>query len=333
MSNIKNSPDCTVKVVMLGASGVGKTSLIAAMYPSLMSHFPGDDYKLIPEENTKKQLDELVSDLKTLGEGGVVVCAQENRIKNSTKATELNFDLQYNGFGRKPFTEVKLQIWDLPGTYYTEGDGSQAVEYLNTADVTFWCIDSVSLMKRDGNLNDKVNAAQKVINCLADSSISSPHTFVVALMRCEEWEQERKMQDLFDKFRSEFAKPLIKIFRDRRIGNVYYTAVQTTGNLRCNTFVGDNPQFTRHQGKTYAPVNCELPVLCAVQQSMDTVISKSRNTLEQIRNIPFIRFFSPTYWKVKARINRLKKLLPNVEQAVKEHTEKSGADKRLFEEW
>jgi GTPase SAR1 family protein len=334
--NTLNS-DCIVKIVMLGATGVGKTSLLAAMYPFLMTHFPGDEYQLVPEENTKKRLDELTAKLDKLGEGGILVSAEENAIANSPQASGHAFDLQYSGSGRKPFTEIKLRIWDLPGAYYTEGDGSQAVELLNMADVTFWCIDSVSLMERNGNLNEKVNAAQKVIDCLANSNINSSHTFVVTLMRCEKWEQNEKdgkgenMQELFRRFKDEFAKPLIKICRDRRIGKVYYTAIQTTGNLRINSFDGETPQFVRHQGRTYTPENCELPVLCAVQQSMDTVINKSRNTLERIRNVPFIRLFSPAYWKAKARIKRLKEQLTYVEQAIKEHTEKSEADKRLFE--
>ena len=344
MANKQSTPDkdCIVKIVMLGATGVGKTSLLAAMYPFLMSHFPGDDYKLVPEENTKNRLDELAGKLNTLGEGGVLVSANESGIAGNPQVMELDFDLQYSGPGRKPFTEIKLKIWDLPGAYYTEEDGSQAIELLNGADVTFWCIDSVSLMERSGNLNDKVNAAQKVINVLANSNINSPHTFVVTLMRCEKWEQDdqdlrksgrdaKRMRELFDGFEEEFAKPLIKICRDRRIGKVYYTAVQTTGNLRINSFDGDRPQFIRHQGQTYMPTNCELPVLCAVQQSMDTVINKSRNTLERIRSIPFVRLFSLAYWKAKARIKRLKKQLPIIEQAITSHVEKIEADKRLFE--
>lgn len=311
---------------MLGATGVGKTSLLAAMYPSLISHFPGDDYKLVPEENTKKHLDELVISLENLGDGGVFVRRDERGIENSQKSTDLEFDLQYGGR-----TEIKLQIRDLPGAYYTEGDGSQAIELLNTSDVTFWCIDSVSLMERNGRLNDKVNAAQKILNVFAHSNINSPHAFVVVLMCCEKWEQDRNMQELFDRFNDKFAKPLIKICRDRRIGKVYYTAVQTTGNLRINSFDDETPLFTRHQGRTYAPQNCELPVLCAVQQSIDTVISQSRNTLERIRKIPFARFFLPAYWKAKERIKRLKKQLTNIEQAIQEHLEKSEADKRLFE--
>ena len=327
MSNTNNNPDCLAKVAMLGATGVGKTSLLAAMYPFLMSHFPGDDYKLVPEENDKRNLDDLIEKLKGLGEGGVLVRREERGvIEGSQGEKELCFDLQHHGR-----TEIKLRIWDLPGAYYTEAEGSQASKILNEADVTVWCIDSVSLMERSGSLNDKVNAAQQVINAFANSNINSSHTFVVALMCCEKYEQDRRMQDLFDEFNDKFTKPLIKICRDRRIGKVYYTAVQTTGNLRINSFDGDVPLFMRHQGRTYRPENCELPVLCAVQQSINTVINKSRNTLERIRNIPFIRLFSPTYWKAKARIKRLKKQLPFVEQAIKEHIEKSEADKRLFE--
>jgi len=316
----------SVNIVMLGASGVGKTSLVAAMYPSLMTHFPSSDYKLVPEENTKKRLDELVNSLKELGEGGVFVPREEKGIENSPNAMDHEFHLQYEGR-----TDVKLHIWDLPGAYYTEDDGKQAIEFLNMADVTFWCIDSVSFMELSDVQNDKVNAAQKVINVFANSNINSPHSFIVALMCCEKWEQDGRMQELFDKFKDKFAQPLIKICRDRRIGHVYYTAVQTTGNLRINSFEGDSPLFIRHQGRTYNPRNCELPVLCALQQSIHTVISKSRDILERSRMIPFVRVFQPAYWKTKEKIKRLKKQLSEIEQAIKEHNYKSEADKRLFE--
>ena len=37
-----------IKVVMTGPTGVGKTSLLASMYPLLAEKFPTGDYELIP---------------------------------------------------------------------------------------------------------------------------------------------------------------------------------------------------------------------------------------------------------------------------------------------
>ena len=144
--NTLNS-DCIVKIVMLGATGVGKTSLLAAMYPFLMTHFPGDEYQLVPEENTRKVLDDLRDSLAKLGEGGIKV--KDRIITGTLQAQEFNFGLQYTGEGKNE-TDVSIQIFDIPGAYCTDNGGTRAQTYLTGSDISFWCIDCVALMENGG---------------------------------------------------------------------------------------------------------------------------------------------------------------------------------------
>jgi hypothetical protein len=331
--------DCIIKIVMLGASGVGKTSLLAAMYPLLEHKFTGGnytDYEFIPEDNAKEVLVGLTGTLKKLGEGGLAV--DEKSIEGSSQPQEFNFDLRHKVSKE---VDIRLNVWDVPGAYFTDDGGSNAVELLKEADITFLCLDCVAMMK-DAETNNKTNCIDNVIRCLKDAKISDTCTLVITLMRAEEWEQDGKARDLFDKFLDTFSRPLIKICRDRRIGRVFYTAVQTTGNLRQNGGYNKDgkPQFMRHQQLSYAPKNCELPVFCAVVQSMNTVIEQSLQTLAKLRNVPFVPYFPllPQFWKyrkVRKRIKRLRYNLPQFEKDLEKLKAKDGSDaeseNRLFE--
>ncbi|MDR3109242.1 MAG: ATP-binding protein [Planctomycetaceae bacterium] len=320
------------KIVMTGPTGVGKTSLLAAMYPHLEKHFPGNGYSLVPEPNTKQLLDELAEKLKKLGEGGTKVT--DKQIAGTPQAQEFNFDLVYDN-GDTRVTDVNLQIWDIPGAFCTSNNGLQAQEYLRGSDVSFWCIDSVALMK--GN-NEAVNAPTTMANVIANSKLNKGHSVCLVLMRSETWEHNGKMGDLFTQLRHQFGSAAATLHGNPNIGKVYYCSVQTTGNLHFNSYEGTEPVFIRNAaGAGYAPKHCELPVLCAVRQSLESVIEAARREIKRIIDecFPFTRrcplmpgHFS--YKRNKGLAERLAKRLAQVSKDVERCLQAEEKSQRLF---
>ena len=116
--------------------------------------------------------------------------------------------------------------------------------------------------------------------------------------------------------KTEYAKYVLELRKNKNIENVYYCSVQTTGNLRHNG--GDAKTgytFIRYAGRNYVPQNCELPVLCAVQKSLKAVIHRIRWQYYRTAFwMPFLRFWLCK--RLKNNENRLTRRLQAVNQAI-----------------
>ena len=301
-----------IKIVMTGPTGVGKTSLLASMYPLLAESFPTGDYELVPEEGTLTTLKDFRKKMRKLGTGGILV--QDRVIQGNLDYSEFNFDLKYEDNNAFKTKELSLKIYDLPGAYCLESKEfdersntsvvkpPRAQEFLDGSDISFWCIDSVALMDPQdhkgrwlGDDNDFVNRPAEIANCIRTSNLNEGHTVIIVLMRAETYEQDeqdRKDKKLFERLKTEYAKHVLELRKNENIKNVYYCSVQTTGNLLHNG--GDKTvgyTFVRHAGRDYEPENCDLPVLCAVQKSLETVIHRVRWQYYRTAIwMPFIRF-------------------------------------------
>lgn len=327
----------TAKIVMTGPTGVGKTSLLAAMYPLLEKHFPSGDYQLVPEENTRKVLDNLRQRLENLGTGGIKIL--DKQITGTLRQQEFNFDLRFKGGADvKPATDLSLQVWDIPGAYCTADKGRQAQGYLDDSDISFWCVDSVALMERNGVLNAGINAPNEMTDCIFNSKLKNGHTVCIVLMRSETYEQDGACDKLFDVFRKTYAASAIRLKNAPRIGNVFYCAVQTTGNLRFNIYEGASPVFIRARHlEGYNPKFCELPVLVAVRHSLDNAITDAVQECNRIRKdyFPFTRWlpFLPghaEYKQKKGVAERLPIRLRQVLMTIQKRIEDDEKNRRLF---
>ena len=325
------------KIVMTGPTGVGKTSLLAAMYPLLEKRFPSGDYKLVPEENTRKVLDDLRDSLAKLGEGGIKV--KDRIITGTLQAQEFNFDLQYTGEGKNE-TDVSIQIFDIPGAYCTDGGGTKAQTYLAGSDISFWCIDCVALMENGGQYNEAVNAPNAMANCIRNSQLNAGHNVCLVLMRSEKWEQDGKMDSLFAEFKKQFGAAIAALRSNTNIGRIFYCSIQTTGNLRFTYYTevqgGIQGEYIRHSDKTYKPEHCELPVLCAVSRSLATAVNEATDAIRKmyIECPPFFRWIPPWSWTFNRKMEiviRLSRRLDRVAKDISEHLKSEEKDKRLFE--
>ncbi|MDR3233224.1 MAG: hypothetical protein LBT46_06110 [Planctomycetaceae bacterium] len=319
-----------IKIVMTGPTGTGKTSLLAAMYPHLETQFPNGDYELKPDENTRTSLDELRNKLSQLGEGGIVV--KDKRIEGGKECDEFRFELQYENDYNAKSTELSLQIFDIPGAYCTEDNGTQAKSFLLNSDISFWCIDSVAMMEPKssrgqwiGEDNLSVNKPEAMVNLLANSGINESHTVVIVLMRAESY-RTNGYTELYEQLKTKIARYVLELRKNRKINKVYYCAVETTGNLIYQGGDADKGyEFIREASKTYKPENCEIPVLCAVKSALEKTVEQAQRRYDRLaQRLPFLRFWLAA--KPKSIAKRLARRLKKSEATLQRHLQS-----KLFE--
>ena len=319
------------KIVMVGPTGVGKTSLLAAMYPQLR-----ESIHLVPQQKEEESLGHLRDQLGKLGEGGIKVT--DKVITGTSNAQEFEFDVIH-----EEQKDMPLKIVDLPGAFYQLGDGHQAIEQLQDTDVSLWCVDAVALMEKGGGFHEQINSPKAIAKCYTSSQLNQDHSICIVLMRSEKYEQDNEIQNLFDKFRRVY-KTFISQVRESSscISKIYYCSVQTTGNLRFNHNDGNdtyNPEFIRHQGREYAPSGCEAPVLCAIKRCLEAGTGKALADIQKIVDeyFPFTRWlpFLPGHAEYKSRLATAIRLNEMLERKINPEIEKllsaDDADRRFFE--
>ncbi|MDR1052782.1 MAG: hypothetical protein LBL39_01250 [Planctomycetaceae bacterium] len=315
------------KMAMLGPTGVGKTSLLAAMYPQLEEHFPGDGYQLVPEEQTRLVLDNLRQKLANLGSGGGASVA-DMQVEGTKNLQEFNFDLKY---ANETVADLSLQIFDMPGAYCTENGGAEAIKILNGSDVSFWCIDCVALMEKSGRLNDTINQPAAITSVLKKANLNPNHTLCIVLMRSETYEQSKCFEELKTQVKSAFGDYFTDDIKSiKQIRKVFYCSVQTTGNLRYSYHDKEQAVFIKHAELEYSPKNCECPVLCALDRSIEEAVFQTLNKMEEISvKYPIVRYFLNSFNSEYAKCVRLRKRLEFARGKIAFYL--SEKDKRFFE--
>lgn len=319
------------KIVMVGPTGVGKTSLLAAMYPQLKKSI-----HLVPQQNVEELLSHLRDQLAKLGEGGIKVT--DPVITGNQNVQEFDFDVMH-----EEHNDMPLKIVDMPGAYYQLDGGRNAIAELQDSDVSFWCVDSVSLMEKNGEFHEQINSPNAIVHCYTGSRLNHDHSICIVLMRSEKYEQDERMDSLFREFKKSYSAHVAKVLESNScIRKIHYCSVQTTGNLRFNHNGGNGnfkPEFIRHQGREYSPLGCEAPVLCAIKRSLESGADKALADIQKIIDdyFPFTRWLSflPGHTEYKARLETAQRLGTMLEEIINPEIEKllnmDETNKRFFE--
>lgn len=332
------SSEKITKIVMLGKKGVGKSSLLASMYPLLQSNFRGNCLLYpYPDSNTDGRLKENKQKMENLGkdEGFVVInknvreeegnTSDDRYIKSTEGLDRYEFALSYaNENGSKPSAKGKLEFIDLPGGWSIPKDGGtgeiQAHVELKDADYSFWCIDSLTLMGKDA-IRGSADKAENMVKCIRDCNFEKRHSVILVLLRAETFIQNGERRELHDKFRSEYAQHVLEFRKNRKIASIHYCSVQTTGNLMFTQQVPEGERFVRHANRDYNPTDCDVPILCVLQEALESAINGFQWDIHRItRSFPFFRLGLCS--KPARAIEQLKAKRDAVESLIAEKTEK-----------
>lgn len=261
-----------LNVILVGPSGVGKTSLLTAMYDQLSAEIeklPGCSFST-DDAVTASLLDDRRRELE-LHASADGMKVQPGGIKMTGGERDFVFRIGSGGG-----EEGILRFIDLPGGWYTgSGNHSRAEVLLREADVSLLVLDATALMASPedgqsiGRYNNAVNAPNLIFEAykrtLKDKS--GGHAVVLALVRAETYIAEGRAEELFQAAERANGK-LINFLKKKNIP-VLACAVQTMGSLRLlrvqekegvPTF-----QFYRVQGRRYSPADCDVPLRFALK--------------------------------------------------------------------
>ncbi len=264
-----------LKITMLGASGVGKTTLLTAMYEQFETNIGNTNLQLTPDDESAAILQDRLIELKSM------VDVFEARGRVGIEGTEAmagpeslrSFSF---GLGRKGETpSLNLRFYDYPGGYHatqaTKEEKDFVKKTLRESTAVLIPIDAPSLMEKNGKFHEKINRPQqiKALFNAAYQNLDSPRLIIFAPVKCEKYLKNNKTaKELLEKVKQGYA-PLLDHFNSPSlnpwVANVI-TPVQTVGSVifsRMEVDSENNPHFyfrkTRHDAE-YSPSDSEQPL-------------------------------------------------------------------------
>jgi GTPase SAR1 family protein len=266
-----------LQITMLGPSGVGKTTLLAAMYEQFESNIGSAKLALTPDEDSSVILQDRLIDLKSLlgddsleVEGGAGIQGTEAEAGPSSLRS---FTFGLGKTGERP--SLGLTFRDYPGQYHGKNAKKEEREFvtnvLNKSVAVLIPIDSPSLMEQNGEYHERVNRPQQIKDIFkkAYTDLDSPRLIIFAPVKCEKYlEDEKTAKELSRRVIEEY-KGLIDYFKSESLSSLtalVITPVQTVGNVVFSRIELNNenePKFyfrkTKYNAK-YSPKDSEQPL-------------------------------------------------------------------------
>jgi hypothetical protein len=247
-----------VTISMLGARGVGKTSMIAAMSDQFARVFPDPDLQLIPSEQTGVDLQQLLIELKRVASGkpGYVDTGRVG-LQRTLDREEHRLDLVHT----PTQSRVRLLWVDYPGGWLEEKPG-EVGKMLEDSAIVLVAIDAPALMEHGDAEHEEINRPASIAHALQralDRQPKNPRLILFVPVRCEHWLAGQCGTSLYDRFRDRYEPALRAARGCRRSVAAVYCPIQTLGSLRFSYYAGTTPMFER-VGDRYAPVDCDQPL-------------------------------------------------------------------------
>lgn len=271
-----------IKITMLGARAVGKTSLLTAMYDQFENTIGQTNLQLIPDLKSNAILQEKLGELKSLVESQDEDIEATGGIQpNRREVQSFIFDLGKKG--GKP--SIRLKFQDYYGDYLRANNrisdlekvqisGLEKVQNLiNESVIILIAIDAPALMEAKGQYNDLINKPLQIKNILAKAfqELKEPRLVILVPIKCETYLQNAKStRELLRRVKDEYANLLGFLSSELLLPWVVtvVTPVQTVGTVVFSHIdvikEGGKkvPIFKFHKNHIhakYSPKDCEQP--------------------------------------------------------------------------
>jgi hypothetical protein len=252
---------------MIGASGVGKTSTLTAMYQQF-NKFIGNtlDIQLIPDDATSNRLTRKLTDLKKQIETESV--RTYPTVEGTNSVDEFNFILAKDEDSPE---KIRLKFRDFPGGYI-ETERKEVKKWIKESQVILIPIDTPAMLEEDGKYNEIVNSPAKlydIFKSIRGSFETRNHLVLFVPLKSEKYligndyyqnnivySVEKYYSDLINLFSSDLLKDKVSIA---------ITTIQTIGGIKFSMMeeFDDEPVFIykkKGYSSTYEPVDTDQPL-------------------------------------------------------------------------
>lgn len=272
-----------MKVTMLGARGVGKTSVITSMYNNTNVAVSDTKLHIAAEEGTKIILQKKLNDLKQMflannGAGDMVQPGIAG--DNMVSIFEFTFGLNTEKIN------IGLELRDFPGEYLIR-EAETVKEYIKESSALLIAVDTPHMMECDGRYNEGKNRVSLLTQFFKETLNSESDEKLIMLipLKCEKYYHDGKIDEVTNKVK-EVYRELLTFLRDRDNDNgmkgkfaCVIAPILTAGEIVFERFEGTDGRVTEvvdstgnvvpakvtyrylRPGAKYSPQFCEQPLL------------------------------------------------------------------------
>ncbi|MGL4501791.1 MAG: TRAFAC clade GTPase domain-containing protein [Planktothrix sp.] len=267
-----------LNVTMLGPSGVGKTSLLAAMYDQFDN--VSKDLQLLPDEETKLFLDQRLKQLQSLVGDNI-------RVRGGVESTNepRPFKFEFGETGTNPSLEINFQ--DYPGEWLEQSGNMEKVkQFILDSAAVLIPIDTPALMELEGKYHKDFNKPTELNELFKKvyKNLDSPRLVILAPVKCEKY--MKNPPELFRKVGEGYQKMLNQFASEKLLPKVavVITPVQTVGSVIFSRIEIENTQANfyfrkRQQSDPYQPKNTEVPLRFLLRFLLKLHLDKRRNSV------------------------------------------------------
>jgi hypothetical protein len=267
----------TLRVSMLGPSGVGKSSMLATMYEQLDNVIVQTDLQVSPDDPADAQLlDSKVLALRRLFATDDLIPDASAGLKGDTDWRSYTFAIGRRG--RRP--TLRMEFFDYPGGWIEDDASTEQRDFvqklLRDSDAILIPIDAPALMEKEGRWHYERNRPDFIFHLIQEAyvDLQLPRLVILAPIRCELYLQHPKHEAIMLE-RVQWGYD--KLLRHLSFGNfpnliaVVVTPIQTLGEIvfHQNPKTRYAPFFMKTQPDAqYCPRDSEQPLRYVLRYAM-----------------------------------------------------------------
>ncbi|MHC5727424.1 MAG: hypothetical protein ACYTXY_25505 [Nostoc sp.] len=189
-----------LKITMLGHRGVGKTSLLTAMYEQFDNTIGEAGLQLTPDPESSALLQERLGELKAL--------LNDFEATGGLEGTEnpQSFKFGLGKFGTQPSLQLIFQ--DFPGGYLDGKDEEFVKKVMHECVAVLVAIDAPALMEANSKWNDLMNRPKQICDVFKRNygDLKEPRLVIFVPVRCEKYLQnEEDTKKLLHNIKDKYA--------------------------------------------------------------------------------------------------------------------------------
>jgi len=267
-----------MNVLMLGASSVGKSSMLAAMYDevknidlvSLNCSSPKLEQELRAKVRAMQSASASISN-----KGGIEGTSGKHRYVFNLSAPRSNKE------------KLDICFTDIPGGWVTaEEKQVELLAELDKSHVIILPIHAPALMEQEGFFHQEVNDMDSIYWFLKEHDFNRPILILLAPIKCESY-MEKRQDELLARLQSAYNDiiQLISEFPDVALA---VTPVETMGNMRFHSWQDGVDKYFRVGKNPYKPRFVEQPLCYALNFILTQSLSNRSFVRRHLDILPFV---------------------------------------------